>query len=220
MLQDSKLRELDRTPSHDWQHVFRWLYDRKPLDDGEYDFILHRDDFVSSGRGSQNPFERLIESYLSRWPNARFRVSKTIFLGPHRGERVESQGTNRKQRLLGEKNEVHGTQDPAVHFFSSVKIAFVGRLAAVCVAVTILLIPIFLLYLTQMSRRAVSGMLLAFVLAFATLISLFTSSGAETVFVSTCAYVITGPLNRKTFTECALDTVLFSSHSWEMCRLM
>lgn len=83
-------------------------------------------------------------------------------------------------------NEVHGVQDPAVHFFSSAKIAFVGRLAAVCVAVTILLIPIFLLYLTKMSRGAVSGMVLAFVLAFATLMSFLTSAGVETVFASTC----------------------------------
>jgi hypothetical protein len=92
-----------------------------------------------------------------------------------------------KQRFLREDNEVHGVQDPAVHFFSSAKIAFVGRLAAVCVAVTILLIPIFLLYLTSMSRGAVSGMVLAFVLTFAMLVSLLTSAGVETVFVGTCA---------------------------------
>jgi hypothetical protein len=88
---------------------------------------------------------------------------------------------------LRDDRQVHGVQDPAVHFFSSKKIAFVGRLAAVVVAVTILLIPIFLLYLTQMSRGAVSGMVLAFVLAFATLMSLLTSAGVETVFAGTCA---------------------------------
>jgi hypothetical protein len=63
----------------------------------------------------------------------------------------------------------------------------VGRLAAVCVAVIVLLIPIFLLYLLCMSRAAVSGMVLAFVLAFATLLSLLTSAGVETVFLGTCA---------------------------------
>jgi len=78
-------------------------------------------------------------------------------------------------------------RDPAVHFFSSSKIAFLGRLAAVCVAVTISLIPIFLLYLTQMNREAVAGMVLAFVLAFATLTSLLTSAGVETVSLGTCA---------------------------------
>jgi hypothetical protein len=76
LLQDSKLRALDSTPPRDFGHVFRWLYDRKPLDKGEYDFILHREDFISSGKGSRNPFDKLIESCVSRWPNTRFPVSK------------------------------------------------------------------------------------------------------------------------------------------------
>ena len=90
---------------------------------------------------------------------------------------------------MREDEGVHGGQgqDPAVYFFSATKIAFVGRLAAVCVAVIVLLIPIFLLYLLCMSRAAVSGMVLAFVLAFATLLSLLTSAGVETVFLGTCA---------------------------------
>jgi hypothetical protein len=110
------LRELDRAPSRDWQHVFRWLYDRKPLDDGEYDFILHRDDFVSSGKGPQNPFERLIESCLSRWPNASFRVSKTRFLGPHHVERIEFQGANRKTAIFGRKERSSWRAGPGSPF--------------------------------------------------------------------------------------------------------
>jgi hypothetical protein len=103
------------------------------------------------------------------------------------GEKWRFKGLTDEQRFLREDKEVHGIQDPGVHFFSTTKIAFVGRLAAVCIAVTILLIPIFLLYLTRMSRVAVSGMVLAFVLAFATLMSLLTSAGVETVFLGTCA---------------------------------
>jgi hypothetical protein len=76
LLQDSKLRALDPTPPRDFMHVFSWIYGRKPLDSGEYDFILHRDDFVSSDKGSSNPFERLVESCLSRWPNMRLKVSE------------------------------------------------------------------------------------------------------------------------------------------------
>jgi hypothetical protein len=90
---------------------------------------------------------------------------------------------------LKDKDEVPGTGDPDVYSFSRSKIVVVGRLIAVCVAVTVLLIPIFLLYLTQMSRGAVAGMVLAFVLAFAALMSLFTGAGAEVVFIGTCTYV-------------------------------
>jgi hypothetical protein len=90
---------------------------------------------------------------------------------------------------LKDKDEAQGTGDPDVYSFSRSKIAVVGRLIAVCVAVTALLIPIFLLYLTQMSRSAVAGMVLAFVLAFVVLMSLFTDAGAEVMFIGTCTYV-------------------------------
>ena len=76
LLQDSQLRALDPTPPRDFKHVFNWIYGHKPLDIGEYDFILHRDDFVSSEKVSSNPFERLLESCLSRWPNMYLKVSE------------------------------------------------------------------------------------------------------------------------------------------------
>lgn len=58
---------------------------------------------------------------------------------------------------------------------------------AVCVAVTIVLIPVFLLFLTKMSRKVTSAMVLVFVLGFATLMSVFTGARVESVFVATCA---------------------------------
>jgi uncharacterized RDD family membrane protein YckC len=90
------------------------------------------------------------------------------------------------QRFLRDKNESHGTHDQHVYFFSSEKVSLVAKIMAVCVAVTILLIPVFLLFLTQMTRNMTSVMILIFVLAFATLMSLFTGARAESVFISTC----------------------------------
>jgi hypothetical protein len=77
-------------------------------------------------------------------------------------------------------------QDRKVYYFSGDKIVILARLMAVCVAVMILLIPVFLLYLTDMSRKTTSIMVLAFVLAFATLMSVFTGARIESVFVGTC----------------------------------
>jgi hypothetical protein len=59
---------------------------------------------------------------------------------------------------------------------------------AICLAVAILLIPIFLLFLTEMSRKASSVMVLLFVLAFAISMSLM-GAKAESVFVGTCTWV-------------------------------
>jgi hypothetical protein len=90
------------------------------------------------------------------------------------------------QALMSKKKQVHGAEDPEVHFFCRSRIVLVGKLIAVCIAVTILLIPIFVLYLTEMGRKEVSAMVLVFVLMFAMLTSLFTDAAVEIVFVGTC----------------------------------
>ena len=56
---------------------------------------------------------------------------------------------------------------------------------AICLVVAILLIPIFLLFLTELSRKTTSVMVLVFVLAFAVSMSLM-GAKAESVFVGTC----------------------------------
>ena len=91
------------------------------------------------------------------------------------------------QRFLRDEDETPGVQDPQVYFFSTDKIALVGKIMAVCVAVTIVLIPVFLLFLTEMSRKTTSIMVLVFVLGFATLMSLLTGASVERVFAATCA---------------------------------
>ena len=78
-------------------------------------------------------------------------------------------------------------QDQNVYFFSGAKIAILARIMAVCVAVTILLIPVFLLYLTNMTRKMTSVMVLMFVLAFTTLMCVFTGAKIESIFIGTCA---------------------------------
>jgi hypothetical protein len=91
------------------------------------------------------------------------------------------------QRFLRDEDETPGVQDQQVYFFSTDKIALVGKIMAVCVAVTIVLIPVFLLFLTEMSRKTTSIMVLVFVLGFATLMSLLTGASVERVFAATCA---------------------------------
>ena len=74
-----------------------------------------------------------------------------------------------------------------VFFFSEARITLAVRLLSVCVAATVLMIPVFLLHLTNMNREATSVMVLIFVLVFAAIISLFTDAKMETIFVGTCA---------------------------------
>ncbi|KAF8850126.1 hypothetical protein BDZ45DRAFT_207642 [Acephala macrosclerotiorum] len=164
LLKDSQLRSLTPAPVREYMKVFDWIYGVKPLDIGQYDFIYHRGDFVCSAKREKNAFDDFIKSCVSRWPNSRF------------------------QRFLRDGKQVHGTHDKQVQFFSSAKLALFAKFLTICVAITILLIPIFLLSLVEMSKVVTLIVVLIFVLTFATLMSLLTAAGPESIFVGTCTY--------------------------------
>lgn len=75
LLKDSSLRALAPAPARDHLSVFNWIYAEKPLDVGQYDFIYHRDDFVSLPNKPQEGFDDLIKAFLNRSPGSRIQVS-------------------------------------------------------------------------------------------------------------------------------------------------
>jgi VIT1/CCC1 family predicted Fe2+/Mn2+ transporter len=91
------------------------------------------------------------------------------------------------QRFLRAKNNIQGAQDQGVYFFSREMITRLAKLIAVSLAVAVLLIPVFLLSVTQMTRTMTSTVVLIFVLVFAILISILSGAGTESVFIGTCA---------------------------------
>jgi hypothetical protein len=68
-----RLGEAHRT---DFFSVFHWIWQNKPLDIGQYDFIFHVNDMVSAtgSTGKNFGFNDFIESYLSRPPQSNLQV--------------------------------------------------------------------------------------------------------------------------------------------------
>ncbi|KAF4630545.1 hypothetical protein G7Y89_g7598 [Cudoniella acicularis] len=155
VLKDSNLRSLAPALPRDHRSVFNWIRNEKPLDKDQYDFIYYRDDFVSLVNQPREGFDEAVKSLLNRSPSSRF------------------------QQLLRSNSN---PQDPHTYFFSTQNITLFARILAVSVAITIILIPIFILFLAEMSRKTTSIMVLVFVLAFAALMSM-TGTKAENVFV-------------------------------------
>ncbi|KAG9229597.1 hypothetical protein BJ875DRAFT_522616 [Amylocarpus encephaloides] len=164
LLKDSSLRALFAPPARDYNNLLNFVWSKKPLCAGEYDFVFYDSDFVFPSTSRKNEFDGFIESCLARWPRS--------FLF---------------KRLLGQKNQVHAVGDEGIQAFSVHKIALGAKWLSVCVAVTILLIPVFLLFLTRTSSAETVVMVLLFVLAFASIMSL---AGASVVslFIGTCTY--------------------------------
>jgi len=83
-----------------------------------------------------------------------------------------------------------GEPSGRVIFFSSDKILLVGKMIAILLSVTILLLPVFLLSLVRMDTKVATTVVLVFVLAFVVMMSLLAGAKAEGVFISACAYVV------------------------------
>ena len=179
-------------PQH-YRSLFNWILGYKPLDGGQYEFLFHHDDFVSSIKSNHDSrFDEIIEWMLSRWPNSKlFQVQviapnlfKSVFM--HSLESLKQFETDIKQTILGNRPETRSVPNGGIYTFSRTKAAIVAIIMALIVAFTVLIIPVILLYLTQMSNGARAGMVLVFVPTFAILMSLFLMARVEAVFIGTC----------------------------------
>ncbi|PQE07213.1 Peptidase C14 caspase domain protein [Rutstroemia sp. NJR-2017a BVV2] len=159
----TELRTRGRAPSHQYQYLFRWVWDNKPLGEGIYDFIFHAEDFVSTA-DNDNSFEDFIEANLADLP-----IIKSLLLSkaPHQKAKDEYS---------------------ALHYSDAYFQAF-SKLLAVCIAVALLLIPTFLLYLVPMNNQGMAWVVFGFVFAFSTTFAMATQGKVQDVFIATAAYV-------------------------------
>ena len=71
--------------------------------------------------------------------------------------------------------------------YSPDRFKIVVRTISVLVVVTILLVPILLLFLVPMSRQVMAGVVFGFVLGFALIMALLTEARIHQVLVGSCA---------------------------------
>jgi hypothetical protein len=163
----------------------------RPLDKGHDDFIFRNEDFVTPIKKSQqcNGINDFIEAFISRWPQCPLKVSAlqndrmwTGSLPPCQGECFNSSS----QALLGFKKQNADREKEETYLFSSRRIALVANIVVVCIAISILLIPVFVLYMANITRVQSSGVVLVFTVLFAAMISLIADTKVENVFMSTC----------------------------------
>lgn len=79
LLKYTSLRSLEPTPERNHRSVYNWIWGEKPLDEGEYDFIYHQEDFVSvvDDRHHKDCITGFLESCLNRWPSSRLSVTNS-----------------------------------------------------------------------------------------------------------------------------------------------
>jgi len=168
VLKDAGLRAFGKCPPRNTKALFTWVWNRKPLaiGAGKSDFIFYPDDFVSLAGQSQNdrPFENFIESFL------------------------ESHYHPLSKRAFQTDAEVRKTNDKFVDHYSSRKVKILANALEVSVAVIILLIPVFLLFLVKMSKPMMAVVASVFLLLFSVVVSSVTGAKVQEVFFGTAAY--------------------------------
>jgi hypothetical protein len=83
--------------------------------------------------------------------------------------------------------EISKTSDPYTTHYSQERLTKWAKVLTVSIAVGILLLPIFLLFLLQMSRPEMAAVVLVFVLTFAGMMSVVAGGTVLEVFVGTAA---------------------------------
>jgi len=174
LLKHFEIMALGQPTDHDHQSVCNWINDNKPLVDPEDKFIVHFDDLISakkkieSSSQNNNSLEKMIGAYAS--------------------SRTPSFISRRLQKLIKSKIGDRKTDNKKIIWESSETVATLSRVVMVFLAVSFLLIPVFLLFLVKMTRPAVTLTVLAFVLAFAVALAGITQAKAQEILIGTAAY--------------------------------
>jgi hypothetical protein len=181
-LKDAGLRALGKCPQRNAKALFTWIWDEKPLaiGAGKSDFIFYPDDLVSLAGQSQHerPFEHLLESFLDSFPLPWIMVC--IPLGMDIGNKIR---TDIQKRFLQHDTESRRkTDDEFVHHYSRDRLKIAANILEVSMAVIILLIPVYLLFLVPMSKPMMATVASLFVLLFTVVVSSVTGAKVQEVF--------------------------------------
>jgi hypothetical protein len=166
LLNDKNLRDLGQATKKDHLSIYHWIIDQKPLGKGQYDWIYEANDFVPLSRVDQ--FENsILASSL-----------KVCFTYLHLGNLLIFQRLFRTSKNDG---------NSIVHHYSLTSVSAFAKLVNVLLAVSILIIPVFILLWIPETRAWISATVLISVLVFSTLMSLFTKARVQDVLVGTAA---------------------------------
>lgn len=168
------VRDLSTVNARHHRSVHTWMIDNRPLFEDEEAFIYSVDDFIMARRSSSqgslhgSKIAEQLEDWIAKQPRSGFR---SWLHGWVKGGRERSR-----------------TSNPYVHHYSSSRLGIVAKVVASAVAFGVLLIPVFILYLTNLSREKMAVIVGSFVLMFMVSISVLADVTAHDLFIGIAAY--------------------------------
>jgi len=174
LLKYADVRSLSTVNPRHHRSVHTWMIDNRPLFEGEDAFILSVDDFITARRVSGygpphgSRLAEMLESFIAQQPRSGLR----LWL----------------HHLLNGKTGRSRTNNPQVHHYSSSGLDIFAKIVASSVAVGILLVPVFILFLFDLSRAKMAAIVGSFVLVFMVTMSVLVDVTPHDLFIGIAAY--------------------------------
>jgi len=92
------------------------------------------------------------------------------------------------QDFIKGENERKRTRNPLVHHFSSSRLAILTKIVASSLAVCVLLVPVLVLFLVELSREKMAGIVGGSVLVFMVTMSVLVDVTPHDLFIGIAAY--------------------------------
>ncbi|TVY15252.1 hypothetical protein LARI1_G008861, partial [Lachnellula arida] len=164
LLRDSQVRDLGKAPPRHYRGLFNWVFGEHPLCPGKENFIFHAEDFVSVAKHSDKgaPLAEFIQSFFDCSPES---LLKSLFQT---------------------ERELSKTKDPYVNYYSQSRLNIFVKVITVSLSTGLLLIPVLLLFLVQMSKESMVWLVFGFVMAFAVILSVISHANAQETLVGAC----------------------------------
>jgi hypothetical protein len=145
--------------------LHNFMTNRRPITESEASFLNHGEDFVELIESPEAGWlDELVERVLNRVP-----CKATDF-------------------LFKSVEQYDKTDDPNIHYYSHERISTFVRLTITVLSAVILMVPVFVLFGVPKAKTMVKVVIvLAFTLAFAAAVSVFTKAKRHEVFAATAA---------------------------------
>ncbi|KAF4630197.1 hypothetical protein G7Y89_g7945 [Cudoniella acicularis] len=172
LMKAARLRGLGQSSQRDHYSVLNYVMNRHPFGGGKYDYVFHADDFVSLNQNSHKgkEFEVLVEQLLDWLPEFPFK------------------------NILQSPKEAAKTKDKFITTYSPRRLGYLANGLAVSLAVGVLLVPVYLLFLVVESHAMMAVTASIFMFAFSVILSAVTGASPQEIFMGAAAFVSTEPV--------------------------
>jgi uncharacterized membrane protein len=160
-----QLWALRKPTKRNFDSLFNWIWENKPIGPTDESLFFRRKDFVSLvGVEEDSWFDDLVERLLIKLPG---KIGQNIF-------------ASSEQRAK--------TADHRVRFYDNSRLDTLIKIVVAFLSVALLMIPVWLLFVVKMSHTVMTVIVLLFVFVFAAVLSLFTTAKRQEVFFGAAAY--------------------------------